>query len=121
MLSVYRHSFECVCLLLSLVHGLLMLASFWQGHYIIPTVMAGVALIFFHLGRAGLRGVLWVKKLLANVVTALCLHLLFSLFFAKTPKLVLQSGFYPVYSVLLLLLLYLLFRYIKENRLYSIP
>ncbi|GAA6150722.1 hypothetical protein NBRC116587_01410 [Pseudoteredinibacter isoporae] len=116
MNSLYRYSFDYICLLLAAAHLCLVPWSFVQGHYVIPTFMMISALLFYHLGRAGLNGMLWVKKLLSCGVLVLCSHLLFALFHAKMPRELLQHWFYPVYLSLLLMLSFLLFKYIRVNR-----
>ncbi|MBB6520885.1 hypothetical protein [Pseudoteredinibacter isoporae] len=116
MTLFFRHSLEYICFSLAAVHCLLVPWSFFKGHYVIPTIMLVSMLIFYRLAKAGLSNVVWVKKLLSYGFVVLCCHLFFALFHAKMPRELLQLWFFPVYASLLLLLLFLLFKYIRVNR-----
>lgn len=108
-------SLDVLCLLLSSAHIFAVLVSFYQGHYIIPSVLCVFATLLYIVGKAGLSGQLWAKRVLFIATVLICLHLLFALFHAVTPKLYLGEYFYPVYSGVLAILLVLLLGYKRCN------
>lgn len=114
--TFYRYSLDYICFVLAIAHLLLVPLTFLQGHYVIPTIMLISTLLFCQLARAGLRNVSWVKKLLSYGFLVLCCHLFFALFHAKAPRELLQLCFLPVYLSLFLLLSFLLFKYIRANK-----
>ncbi|WP_299771447.1 hypothetical protein [uncultured Pseudoteredinibacter sp.] len=113
--SYWAVSLDALCLLLSGAHIFAVLVSFYQGHYIIPSVLCASATLLYITGKAGLAGQLWAKKILFIATVLICLHLFFSLFHAATPRLYFGEYFYPVYSSVLAILLVLLLGYKRGN------
>ena len=113
--SYWAVSLDVLCLLLSSAHILAALMSFYQGHYIIPSLLCVSATLLYIVGKAGFSGQDWAKKTLFIATTLICLHLFFALFHAITPRLYLGEFFYPVYSGVLAILLLLLLGYKRGN------
>ncbi|WP_299976863.1 hypothetical protein [uncultured Pseudoteredinibacter sp.] len=113
--SYWAVSLDALCLLFSGAHALAVIVSFYQGHYIIPSVLCVGAILLYIVGQAGFAGQLWAKKILFIATVLICLHLFFALFHAITPKHYLGEYFYPVYGGVLAILLVLLLGYKRGN------
>jgi len=68
-------------------------------HYIIPTVSLINACLFANLAYYGFQDQRWAKLILFWMVAILAAHLFMALFWAKTPREVLESAFLPIYGI----------------------
>lgn len=115
----FRHSLELIAALVSLGALLGVLQTFVIGrHYVIPTMILLLAVVFGNLARFGLRGQTWAKHVLFWIFFVFTCHLLFALFFAARPRELLGSAFEPVYGVLFVVFGILVYQYGRQNELF---
>ena len=111
-----KYSMETVAAMLA-VGGLLgVLQTFIIGrHFVIPTVILAVTVLFANLARAGYRDNMLAKQVLFWFGFILTCHTFFALFWAKTPREMLESAFYPVYGSVFVVFAYLTWQYARRN------
>ncbi len=115
-----RHSLECLSSLFAVVASAGVLQAFIIGkHYVIPTLILFVVVIFGNLARYGFRNFAWAKQILFWIFFVLAVHAFFALFWAAKPRELLGSAFLFVYGGFLLLIAGLLVPYARLNRLFA--
>lgn len=114
-----KNSMDSVALLIAAAAFVAVLQSFIIGrHYIIPTAILCLAVLFGNLARYGFQGQRWAKHILFWLGSILTLHFFFALFWSKRYREWLGDAFEPVCGVLVLLLAFLVFQYAKKNELF---
>ena len=88
-------------------------------HFVIPTMILVVAVLFGNLARSGVNGQRWAKHVLFWIFFIMTCHAFFALFWAKTPREMLGEAFLPIYGGVFVVLSFLCWTYSKKNRLFS--
>lgn len=115
----FKHSLEFVAALVCVAALAGVLQTFIVGkHYVIPTMILSLAVLFGNLARSGYRGQAWAKHVLFWVFFVLTCHLFFALFFAARPREILGPAFVPVYGVLFVVFGLLVSQYGRLNELF---
>lgn len=114
----YKHSIDFIFLGVALLHFVAMIYTFaFLGHYVLPSILFINGVLVGHLAYFGLHHSKLAKYLMFWLVVALCVHLLFALFYAITPPKILGSYFTPVYGTALLVFSFIAWQYSKANTL----
>ena len=87
----------------------------FEKHYIIPTAILFVCVLFGNLARHGLKGAAWAKHILFWLGFIITWCFFFGIFFAVTPRALLGGAFEVVFSALFLLMAFLTFKYRQKN------
>ena len=113
-----KYSLDTVAALLALAGFVAVLQTFIIGkHYIIPTMLLSITVLLGNIARAGYRDNSLAKQTLFWMGVLLTCHAFFALFWAQTPREILESAFYPVYGSFFVLFAYLTWQYAMHNRL----
>jgi hypothetical protein len=114
-----KYSLELVATLLSVAALLGVLQSFIIGkHYVIPTMILFMAVIFGNLARYGYRDRPWAKHVLFWMAFMITSHTFFALFWAAKPRDILGDAFLPVYGALCVVFGFLAWQYARKNALF---
>ena len=114
-----EHSLEALAALFAFAATLGVLQSFIIGkHFVIPTIILLVAVIFGNLARFGLAGHRWAKHVLFWIFFVETCHAFFALFWAKTPREMLGDLFTPVYGTVFVVFAFLCWQYSRKNELF---
>ena len=114
-----KYSLELVAALLAVVAILGVLQSFIIGkHYVIPTMILFMAVLFGNLARFGYKDKQWAKHILFWVAFMITCHTFFALFWAARPRAILGDAFLPVYGSLCVLFGFLAWQYARKNALF---
>jgi len=115
-----KNSFDAIALLIAASATLGVLQTFVIGrHYIIPTMVLVVAVLFGNLARYGLQGQRWAKQVLFWLGTILTGHFFFALFWSKRYREWLGDSFEFICVPLVLILAFLVYQYARRNNLFS--
>lgn len=115
-----EHSLELLATLFALGALLGVLQTFIIGkHFVIPTMILLVAIIFGNLARFGANGERWAKHVLFWIFFLMAAHAFMALFWAATPRKLLGDMFLPVYGAAFVLLSALCWLYAGRNRLFG--
>ena len=115
-----EHSLELLASIVAILATLGVLQTFIIGkHFVIPTMIMILAVIFGNLARFAMLGKIWAKHVLFWIFFVAAGHTFFALFWAKTPRDLLGSAFNFVYGAQFLLLSFLSWQYAKKNRFFS--
>ena len=121
LLSI-EHSLEALAALISLLAAIGVLQTFVIGrHFVIPTMVLLLAIVFGNLARFGLRGERWAKHVLFWLFLLMSCHAFFALFWAADarPGALFGSAFYPLYGGFLVVAGGLSAAYAKRNSLFG--
>ena len=88
-------------------------------HYVIPTMILFLAVVFGNLARFGFQGQRWAKHVLFWIFFLLTIHAFFALFWAARPREIFGAAFPYLYGGFLVIVGGLLIPYAKRNRLFS--
>ena len=88
-------------------------------HFLIPTMILLVAVLFGNLARFGFRDRTWAKHVLFWLGFVLTCHVFFALFWAQKYREILGTSFEYVFGALTLALAYLVWQYAKRNRIFD--
>ncbi|MFT5500977.1 MAG: hypothetical protein ACI88G_001110 [Woeseiaceae bacterium] len=114
-----EHSLELLAWIVAIVATLGVLQSFIIGkHFVIPTMVLFLAVLFGNLGRFAMQGKEWAKHVLFWIFFIAACHAFFALFWAKTPREILGDAFIYVYGADFLLLSFLSWQYAARNSLF---
>lgn len=114
-----KHSLDLAAVLISFLALLGVLQTFIIGrHFVIPTLILILAVIFANLAAFGLRGDRWAKHILFWIFAIAACHAFFALFWAKTPRELLGAAFLYVYGAAFFILALLSWQYAKKNELF---
>ncbi len=115
-----KHSMELVATLITVVALLGVLQTFVIGkHYVIPTAILLMAVLFGNLARFGYQGKLWARHILFWIGFMICSHTFFALFWAARPRQILGDAFMPVYGAIFVLFAFLIWQYARKNELFG--
>lgn len=121
LLSI-ENSLEALAALIALAALLGVLQTFVIGrHFVIPTMVLLLAIVFGNLARFGLRGERWAKHMLFWLFLLLACHAFFALFWAADarPGALFGAAFYPLYGGFLAVAGGLAAAYAKRNALFA--
>ncbi len=113
---------EGLAALVSVVAGIGVLHTFVFGrHFVIPTLVLLLAMLFGNLARFGLKDQRWAKHLLFWIFVLAVFHALFALVWARDarPGQLLGDAFYPLYGGFALGVGALCFLYARRNALFG--
>jgi len=90
-------------------------------HFVIPTMILVLAVLFGNLARFGVQGQRWAKHVLFWIFLILTCHAFFALFWAAEarPGQLFGAAFYPVYGIFFVVLAILCWLYAKKNELFA--
>ena len=88
-------------------------------HYLIPTAILVLAVLFGNLARYGYRDRAWAKSVLFWIGVILNFHVFFALFWSVKYRAILGEAFEYVFAPLTLVLAYLLWQYARRNELFK--
>ena len=112
----FANSFDLIFGLLATIGVLATLQTFVIGqHYIIPSGILVVTVIFGNLARFGLQGQHWAKQILFWCGFLFTAHAIFALFFSRRYREILGDVFEPVCLVVVLVFGFLSFQYARRN------
>ena len=117
-----QNSLDLLAALLTFAALLGVLQTFVVGkHFVIPTLLLLVAVLFGNLARFGLQGRYWAKYLLFWLFFVLACHAFFALVRAADarPGVLFGDAFYPLYGSVLVLSAGLCWSYASKNRLFG--
>lgn len=117
-----ENSLEAIAAFFALVAGLGVLQTFIIGkHFVIPTMVLLLAVLFANLARFGVKGERWAKHVLFWLFFLLSAHTFFALFWAAParPGEFFGAAFYPVYGGVFVIVGFLCWRYAKTNALFA--
>ncbi len=113
-----KYSLEAIATLIAAVAFVQVLYQFVIGkHFIIPTAILFICVLFGNLARYGLRDAAWAKHMLFWFGFIFSSYLFFAIFFAKTFRVWMGAAFEPVFIVLFLVVAFLTFQYKCRNSL----
>jgi len=115
-----EYSLDTVAALLAVAGFFGVLQTFIIGkHFVIPTMLLAVTVLFANLARFGYRDKPLAKHILFWVGFLISCHTFFALFWAKTPREMLGDAFMPVYGGLFVVFSLLSWQYARRNRIFS--
>jgi hypothetical protein len=88
-------------------------------HYLIPTMILVLAVLFGNLARYGYRDQAWAKVVLYWIGVILNFHVFFALFWSVKYRAILGEAFEYLFAPLTLVLAYLLWQYARRNELFK--
>ena len=114
-----EHSLELLASLVAILATLGVLQTFIIGeHFVIPTMILVLAVIFGNLARFSMQGKIWAKHVLFWIFFVAACHMFFALFWAKTPRELLGNTFNFIYGAQFLLFSFLRWQYARKNSLF---
>ena len=115
-----KHGLDWFLALCALIAFVAVLQTFLIGkHYIIPTGLLVITVLFGNLAWYGLQQVRWANYVNFWVGFIETAHVFFAIFWAKTPRGILDDAFEPVAVILELVLLVLTWFYARRNKLFG--
>ena len=117
-----KNTLEVVAALFAILAALGVLQTFIIGrHFVIPTMVLFLAIVFGNLVRFGMNGHRWAKHILFWIFFIMACHAFFALFWAGTarPGEFFGAAFYPVYGTVCFVLAVLCWQYAAKNRLFK--
>ena len=94
-----ENSLEALATLISAIAALAVFYNFVIGkHFVIPTMILLLVIVFGNLARFGIRGKPWAKHMLFWIFTLMVCHAFFALFWAADarPGALFGAAFYPL-------------------------
>ena len=88
-------------------------------HYLIPTAILVLAVLFGNLARYGYRDQAWAKVVLYWIGVILNFHVFFALFWSVKYRAILGEAFEYVFAPLTLVLAFLVWQYARRNELFK--
>jgi hypothetical protein len=88
-------------------------------HYLIPTMILVLAVLFGNLARYGYRDQPWAKMVLYWIGVVLNFHVLFALFWSVKYRAILGDAFEYLFAPLTIVFAFLLWQYAKLNELFK--
>ncbi|NOX68186.1 MAG: hypothetical protein GXP15_03295 [Gammaproteobacteria bacterium] len=112
----FQNSLEIVATVIAMAALLGVFQTFVIGkHFIIPTMLLFLCVLFGNLARYGFQGRVWAKQTLFWVFFLIAWHIFFALFWAKKYREVLGDSFEYVFGGIVVVLVFLLFNYARKN------
>ncbi|MDH4316717.1 MAG: hypothetical protein OEW68_18030 [Gammaproteobacteria bacterium] len=113
-----KYTFDHLAALAALAAVVAVLQTFLIGkHYLIPTMILVIAVLFGNLARYGYKDRPWAKHILFWIGVILNFHVLFALFWSVKYRTVLGDAFEYVFAPLTVILVFLVWQYAKKNEL----
>ena len=115
-----KHSLDLLAAIIAIAALLGVLQTFIMGrHFVIPTMVLVLAVLFGNLARGGMRGDKWAQQVLFWMFFVATCHAFFALFWAAEarPGQALGSAFYPVYGSFFDVVGILTWQYASKNEL----
>jgi len=113
-----KHSLESLTALIAVMAFLGVLQTFIIGkHFVIPTMVLALAVLFGNLARSGMRGDRLAKQIIFWIFFVATCHAFFALFWAATPREILGAAFLYVYGAAFVVLGFLSWQYAARNEL----
>ena len=124
MKNLFRaeNSLEAIMAVFTVGAGLGVVQTFIIGkHFVIPTIVLLIAILFGNLVRFGIQGQRWAKHMLFWMFFLVSAHTFFALFWAAParPGQFFGAAFYPVYGGVCLIFGFLCWQYSRKNALFS--
>ena len=114
------HSLELLAVIAAVIAALGVLQTFIIGkHFIIPTMILVLVVLFGNLARFAMLGRVWAKHFLFWIFFVATCHAFFALFWAKTPRAILGDAFLYVYGVVFVVFGFLCWQYARRNTLFA--
>jgi hypothetical protein len=115
-----KSSLDLAAVIVAFLALLGVLQTFIVGqHFVIPTLILILAVIFANLAAFAMRGERWAKHILFWIFAVAACHAFFALFWAKTPREILGGAFLYVYGAAFVILAFLSWQYAKKNELFK--
>jgi hypothetical protein len=115
-----KYTFDHLAALFAIAAALGVLQTFFIGrHYLIPTLILVMAVLFGNLARYGYRDQRWAKHLLYWIAVVLNFHVFFALFWSVKYRAILGDAFEYVFAPLTVVLVVLVWQYAKQNELFK--
>jgi len=115
-----RHGLDCLITVFAVLSLAAVLQTFIIGkHFIIPTILLVLAVLFGNLAWYGFKQARWAQHFNFWCGFILTSHCFFALFWAKKYRELLGNAFEPTAIVLTLLLLTLTWFYASKNKLFN--
>ena len=113
-------SLELVAAVISLVAILGVLQTFIIGkHFVIPTMILIIAVLFGNLSFYGQRGETWAKYILFWMGFIFSCYTFFALFWAQKFRVILGDSFEFIWTPLVLVTVFLVYQYYNKNKLFK--
>ena len=114
----FKYTFDHLAAIAAIGAAVAVLQTFLIGkHYLIPTMILVLAVLFGNLARFGYRDRAWAKHILFWIGVILNFHVFFALFWSVKYRTILGDAFEYVFAPLTVLLVFLLWQYAKTNEL----
>jgi hypothetical protein len=115
-----EYSLDAIAALFTLGAMLGVAQTFIIGkHFVIPTMILVLAVLFGNLARFSMKGQRWAKHTLFWIFFLMTCHAFFALFWAARPREILGEIFLPVYGLVFVVLGTLCWLYAKKNELFA--
>ena len=88
-----------------------------EEHFVIPTAILFICVLFANLARYGLKGALWAKHILFWLGFIFTWYFFFAIFFAQRFRVWLGDAFEVVFVILFLVVAFLTVQYKRKNEL----
>ncbi len=111
-----KHSLDFLAAIIAIAALIGVLQTFIVGrHFVIPTMVLVLAILFGNLARHSMRGAIWAKHVLFWIFFVATCHAFFALFWAITPRVFLGDAFYFIYGAVFVVLGFLSWQYARKN------
>ncbi|MCI0516295.1 MAG: hypothetical protein L0Y45_00515 [Woeseiaceae bacterium] len=118
----FKYTFDHLAALVAAGAAIGVVQTFVFGkHYLIPTMILVLAVLFGNLARYGYRDRAWAKVVLYWIGVILNFHVLFALFWSVKYRSILGDAFEYVFAPLTVSIAVLLWQYAKQNELFRRP
>ena len=115
-----RYGLDWLLAIFTVLTSVAVLHTFIIGkHFIIPTILLVIAILFGNLAWYGFQQVKWTQRLNFWCGVILTSHCFFALFWAKKYRELLGGTFEPIAVIITLLLLALTWFYAIKNQLFN--
>ena len=115
-----KYTFDHLAMLVAAGSAAGVLQAFFIGkHYIIPTGILCMTVLFGNLAWYGYKDHAWAKYVLFWAGVILNFHVFFALFWSKMYRAILGGAFEYVFAPLTVILVFLVWQYAKQNELFG--
>lgn len=115
-----RNSLDLIAAVIAVAALVTVIQTFVIGrHYVIPTMILFIVIVFGNLARFGVRGAPWAKQLLFWIFLLSAGHAFFALFWAAKPREIFGAAFPYLYGGYLVLITALLIPYASQNSIFA--
>ena len=111
-----KHSLDLVAAMIAVAALLGVLQTFIVGkHFVIPTMVLVLAILFGNLTGSSMRGERWAKHILFWIFFIVTCHAFFALFWAVTPRQILGEACLYGYGAVFVIVGFLTWKYAQKN------